>query len=277
MTEPIPLHVDIKGRGFPILCLHGHPGSARSMSVFTDHLSSRFRTFAPDLRGYGKSTYKGRFEMEDHIKDLTNLLDTYELNKCLLLGWSLGGILALELILSDPQRFQGMILIASAARPLGNHPPVTNSDLLLTAMAGIINFFAPANSWNIEILGKRSLLRYLFGQHNQSAYTYLHQHGTPAYLKTFPNANAALSRALSKGYDRLAVLDRITVPCLVMAGQDDRHITSYSSQETAGRLPQCQWICYPDTAHLFPWEIPSQVLKDLDAWLDSSFTGLHDH
>jgi proline iminopeptidase len=211
--------------------------------------------------------------MEDHIKDLTALLDTYELNKCLLLGWSLGGILALELILSDPQRFQGMILIASAARPLGNHPPVTNSDLLLTAMAGIINLFLPANSWNIKILGKRSLFRYLFSQHNESAYTYLNRHGTSAYLQTSPEANAALSRALSKGYNRLAALEGITVPCLVLAGEKDCHITSYSSQETAERLPYCQWLSYPNTAHLFPWEIPGQVLKDIDAWLDREIIG----
>jgi proline iminopeptidase len=44
------LSVDIQGKGFPILCLHGHPGSGGSLSVFTHHLSQRFQTIAPDLR-----------------------------------------------------------------------------------------------------------------------------------------------------------------------------------------------------------------------------------
>ncbi|MEM1311574.1 MAG: alpha/beta fold hydrolase, partial [Cyanobacteria bacterium P01_H01_bin.153] len=49
------LQVEKQGAGYPILCLHGHPGSGRCMNVFTEHLSQRFTTIAPDLRGYGDS------------------------------------------------------------------------------------------------------------------------------------------------------------------------------------------------------------------------------
>ena len=51
------LNTEIKGQGQPILCLHGHPGSAASMSVFTNYLSQQYQTITPDLRGYGKSCY----------------------------------------------------------------------------------------------------------------------------------------------------------------------------------------------------------------------------
>ena len=56
------LNVEIRGQGYPILCLHGHPGSAASMSVFTDVLSQKYQTIAPDLRGYGKSRHRGNFD-----------------------------------------------------------------------------------------------------------------------------------------------------------------------------------------------------------------------
>ncbi|PHK35039.1 alpha/beta hydrolase, partial [Nostoc linckia z18] len=47
-TSAANLNVYIQGQGFPILALHGHPGSGRSLSVFTNHLSKRYKTFAPD-------------------------------------------------------------------------------------------------------------------------------------------------------------------------------------------------------------------------------------
>jgi proline iminopeptidase len=49
-TAAARLNVYIQGQGFPILGLHGHPGTGRSLSVFTNHLSKRYKTFAPDLR-----------------------------------------------------------------------------------------------------------------------------------------------------------------------------------------------------------------------------------
>jgi pimeloyl-ACP methyl ester carboxylesterase len=264
------LNVKIKGKGYPILCLHGHPGSAQSLSVFTDHLSKRFQTLAPDLRGYGKSRPNGHFEMRDHLTDLTDLLDRLNIDRCLLLGWSLGGILALELAIDNPQRFSGLISIASAAYPRGNHPPVSWQDLLFTGVAGIINHFNPGWQWNIEVFGKKSLFRYLMHQQTPQAYRYVASDGVAAYLQTSNAAQKALSQALRSRYNRLEDLKKIDIPCLVLAGAEDRHITASSSLETAQHLKNCQWKCYPNTAHLFPWEIPSQVLKDLDAWLETN-------
>lgn len=269
MTQisPFPLNVEIKGQGYPILCLHGHPGSSKSLSVFTDHLAQQYQTFAPDLRGYGNSRYQGKFKMQDHLTDLTALLDQYQIKECWLLGWSLGGILALELALANPERFKGLILIASAARPFGNHPPIRWYDLVFTGISGLINAVKPGWQWNIDTFGKRSLFRYLITQQTPQAYNYIASYGTPAYLQTSRAAEKALFEALGLGYNRLKDLELLQMPCLVLAGADDRHITSRSSQETAEHLKNCIWKCYPDTAHLFPWEIPEQVLNDIDHWL----------
>ncbi|HEY9737164.1 MAG TPA: alpha/beta hydrolase, partial [Trichocoleus sp.] len=76
---PMRLYTRSQGQGYPILCLHGHPGSSQSMAVFTDHLSNspygRYRTLAPDLRGYGSSRVHEPFMMTDHLEDLAELLD----------------------------------------------------------------------------------------------------------------------------------------------------------------------------------------------------------
>ncbi|MGF1540931.1 MAG: alpha/beta fold hydrolase [Pleurocapsa sp.] len=263
------LNLQIKGKGYPILCLHGHPGSGASMSVFTNPLSRQYQTIAPDLRGYGRSHFKGNFQMEDHLDDLQQLLDRYQIDDCLLLGWSLGGILALELALAFPQRFKGLILIASAAYPRSSHPKINWQDLLFTGVAGIVNYFKPGWQWNINTFGKRSLFRYLVQNQTPPTYHYLAKQGLPAYFKTSAAANRALSQALGRGYNRQQDLHRIKIPCLVLAGESDRHIVPLASQETAQNLPNCQCKVYPNTAHLFPWEIPDLVLSDIEQWLNS--------
>ena len=263
------LNVDIKGQGFPILCLHGHPGSSQTMSVFTNHLQQKYQTIAPDLRGYGDSPAEASFLMRDHLNDLEILLNRLAIDECLLLGWSLGGILALELALKFPQRFKGLILIASAAHPRSSHPTVKWQDLCYTGIAGIVNYLKPGWQWNIDTFGKRSLFRYLICQQTPTAYKYLAKEGTPAYLKTSKAAEKALTKAIAEGYNRLEDIQDLALPVLVLAGEEDLHITATASRETAQKLRYCQWKCYPQTAHLFPWEIPERVLEDIDQWLKS--------
>ncbi|NJP11159.1 MAG: alpha/beta hydrolase [Leptolyngbyaceae cyanobacterium RU_5_1] len=263
----VRLNVSVQGNGFPILCLHGHPGSGRSLSVFTQHLSKRFQTISPDLRGYGNSQTSTNFEITDHLTDLEALLHQYQIQRCLVLGWSLGGILALEMALRLPQHVTGLILIATAARPWGNHPPISWQDNLYTGLASILNRLNPGWQWNIDTFGQRSLYRYLIQRHTPATYHYLAQEAMPAYLQTSRQATRALSNALKRGYNRLPDIDKIQCPCLVLAGACDRHITAASSQETAHHLPNAEWHCYPTTAHLFPWEVPNQVLADIDNWL----------
>lgn len=263
----LQLAVETKGAGYPIVCLHGHPGSGRCMSVFTDHLSQRFCTIAPDLRGYGNSRVQSDFDMSDHLVDLKNLLDRLQIDRCLLLGWSLGGILAMELALQMPERISGLILLATAARPRSNHPPISWEDNLYTGIASIVNKLQPGWDWNIETFGKRSLYRYLMQQHTATAYQYIADAAITAYLQTSPFATRSLNKSLQAGYNRLAELHRLNCPSLVLAGADDRHITAQSSLETAQALPNSQAYCYPNTAHLFPWEIPGQMLADIDRWL----------
>ncbi len=263
------LNIELKGKGYPILCLHGHPGSSRTMSIFTDHLCQKYQTITPDLRGYGKSRSQGNFEMKTHLNDLQNLLNQRQIECCLLLGWSLGGILALELALANPERFTGLILVASAARPRSSHPRVTWQDLAYTGLAGIINYIKPGWLWNINNLGKRSLFRYLITNHTAQAYGYLAREGVPAYWQTSMAAHRALSGAISKGYSCLDSLHKISFPCLILSGECDRHITAESSEETSRHLKDSKSICYPNTAHLFPWEMPEQVRQDISQWLES--------
>ena len=263
------LHTENSGpdSGNPVLCLHGHPGSGRAMSVFTGPLAAMgFRTYAPDLRGYGRSKTKVAFEMTRHLDDLEELLARFSIDQCLVLGWSLGGILSMELALRRPAAVQGLVLIGTAARPRGSHPPISLSDNVMTGLAGFVNWMSPG-SWGAIALGKHSLFRYLVCNHTPVAYRYLASEGAPAVIKMSRYADAALSRAIRAGYNRVPDLRSLTMPSLMLCGECDRHITADSSLETAKALPNCNAHCYPQTAHLFPWEIPEKMNTDIHQWL----------
>ncbi|MEM6450667.1 MAG: alpha/beta hydrolase [Cyanobacteria bacterium P01_D01_bin.105] len=282
-------------RSCPVLCLHGHPGSGAAMSVFTDALTAAgFDTYSPDLRGYGKSQTKYPFEMTSHLDDIEALLTEHNIKQCLVLGWSLGGILTLELALRRPEMVRGMILVATAARPRGSHPPISLWDNVITGVTGVLNvalhFIAsnpvapgsmtsgsiasssttsnvePMGGW-VRSLGKKSLFRYLIQQHTPVAYQYLAKQGAPALIRMSRQADAALSRAIRAGYSRVPDIKALEMPALMLCGECDRHITAKSSLETARALPNCETRCYPNTAHLFPWEIPDMVNADIQHWL----------
>ncbi|MGB3136670.1 MAG: alpha/beta hydrolase, partial [Nodosilinea sp.] len=110
--------------------------------------------------------------------------------------------------------------------------------------------------------------RYLLRQHTSQAYRRLAKEGFSAYLGTSTQANQALNRALARRYNRIPDLGAIAVPSLVLCGAQDCHITAQASLETADHLPAAESHCYPNTAHLLPWEIPDQMLQDIHHWLD---------
>lgn len=263
------LHTEVLGpdKGYPALCLHGHPGSGRAMEVFALPLAEMgFRTYAPDLRGYGRSRTQSPFDMTRHLDDLEELLAQHSIERCLVVGWSLGGILTMELALRRPEVVQGMVLVGTAARPRGSHPPISLMDNVMTGLAGLVNWVMPGGKGAIA-LGKKSLFRYLICNHTPAAYRYLAAEGAPAVIKMSRHADAALNRAIRAGYNRVPDLRGLTMPSLMLCGECDRHITAESSLETARALPNSKVHCYPNTAHLFPWEIPTQVNEDIRSWL----------
>jgi pimeloyl-ACP methyl ester carboxylesterase len=75
-----------------LVLVHGNLTSAISFMALIPSLTSEYTVYAPDMRGYGNSTYNKIINSHsDYADDLKLFLDALKITKCALLGWSTGG------------------------------------------------------------------------------------------------------------------------------------------------------------------------------------------
>jgi pimeloyl-ACP methyl ester carboxylesterase len=97
----------------PLLCLHGLTRNARDFADFAERFSPRFRVIALDFRGRGESAFDPqpeRYNPLTYAGDVQQLLDQLGIDRAILVGTSLGGIVAMILAAMTPDRLAGAIL-----------------------------------------------------------------------------------------------------------------------------------------------------------------------
>jgi 2-succinyl-6-hydroxy-2,4-cyclohexadiene-1-carboxylate synthase len=96
-----------------ILFLHGFTCDCQDFNPIIPLLSKSYCCLAVDLPGHGKTQVNGDetcYNMSNTAKALIQLLDDLQIDKCLLLGYSMGGRLALYMTLHFPERFEKVVL-----------------------------------------------------------------------------------------------------------------------------------------------------------------------
>jgi 2-succinyl-6-hydroxy-2,4-cyclohexadiene-1-carboxylate synthase len=109
----VDLHVEIDGDGPPLLLLHGFTGSVRSWDEIAPELASLARVIRVDLIGHGQSPSPpeaARYTLDHAVEDLLALLDHLGLSTVDLLGYSMGGRVALHFAVNAPRRLRRLIL-----------------------------------------------------------------------------------------------------------------------------------------------------------------------
>lgn len=108
----VQLHCRIAGRGEPLLLLHGLGSSSLDWERQIRVYSERFRVIAPDLRGFGYSAKPpGPYTIDLFAQDMYGLLARLDVEACHVLGYSMGGAVALQMAVNEPERLRSMILV----------------------------------------------------------------------------------------------------------------------------------------------------------------------
>ena len=101
------------GSGPPLLLLHGFTGSCVAWAPQVAAFGRCFDVVAVDLIGHGRSDAPSdpeRYRMEPAVADLVALLDRLEIARAAVLGYSMGGRVALHLALAAPERVSALVL-----------------------------------------------------------------------------------------------------------------------------------------------------------------------
>ncbi len=114
------LHTDITGQGEPLVLIHGLFGSYENLGVIARALQDKFQIINLDLRNHGRSAHSDQMNYPLMAADVIETLDALGLVQVSVLGHSMGGKVAMQLALQQPERVKKLIL--ADISPVVNEP-----------------------------------------------------------------------------------------------------------------------------------------------------------
>lgn len=253
LRDGLSMKVRVRGSGEALLLIHGFTGSGLSWGEgLISGLAQAHQVVAVDLVGHGESDFSPdpeRYRVEEMLEDLGQVLDSLSIEKARWLGYSMGGRIALAGAVLDPSRISCLILESASPGLAGEGERKARRRADEALAEGILRggmeefvdhwmglpLFATQGKLPPKV---RSLARAL-------------------KLQNRPEALAACLRGLGTGaqpsfWDSLR---DISVPALLMAGEEDRKFTQVA-EEMAEAIPGAALRLMPMAGHAIHLENP---------------------
>ncbi len=250
-------YYELHGSGDPLVIVPGLGSTGALWMPLAAALGKSFCVILPDNRGVGRSIPKrGPNTLEDFATDLVELLNHLQLPRAHVMGHSLGGVIAHQFAVDHPSRVDRLVLLSCTNR----------FSPYLREMAGLLAralHHLPRDLYlrMVELLG--------------SAPEYLDRHDDHIARKIAavcedPVPSSAITRQLCclAAHDRDDDLcARVTVPTLVIAGEQDRLIPARYAQRMAEEIPGSEFLLLPGCGHNPFEEQPDCVLSRITDFL----------
>ncbi len=246
----------IKGdRGPPLIFLHGIGGAADAWQAQLDHFAGTYRAIAWDMPGYGDSRPLPDFTFARLAGALLRLLDRLQIRSAHLVGHAMGGMIAQELLVRQPERVLSLTLVATSAafgRPDGQWQQRFVEQRLAPLERGRrLGELAP------------ELVARLVGEAADEA-------GVARAIETLAAVDETIYRAAISSlpsFDRRAELAAIKVPTLLVAGGLDRVAPPAMMARLAEQISGAHLVVLPSAGHLVPLEQPAAFNRTLQLFL----------
>jgi pimeloyl-ACP methyl ester carboxylesterase len=107
----------IQGKGPWLVLVHGAWTNHKWWRFIIPTLSRHFRILCFDLRGHGKSTkLQTPYSVKGFASDLDAIMSYFEIDECVLIGWSLGGCIAMQYCIDAPKKVKALVLISTRSK-----------------------------------------------------------------------------------------------------------------------------------------------------------------
>lgn len=269
------LHTEVRGRGPALVLLHGWGLNVRVWDGLAAALCERFRIIAVDLPGHGRSAWlPERSSLEEQAAQVSETIAAITAHYSLL-GWSLGGQIALQLAAAqrdDGARqsrpaaaLQRLVLIATTPRFVAgpDWPHGAPPERLAAQAAGLRTDYRRTVSDFLELQVRGSAggaealeqLRAALFAHGVARDPATDDGAPQGQPRQQPNTVGPHLAALARGLELLRdtdlrpLLTHIALPTLVIAGQYDRVIHPAASRALADSLPDARYVEIRRAAH----------------------------
>ena len=247
------------GKGKAVLFVHGWCMSSAVWEGQLKALSDKYRTVALDLRGHGQSGVPddGLAGFNGFAADLTGLVERLDLEKIILVGWSLGGQVVLRGLQQIRHRVSGVVLVGATPR--------------FTASVSFPHGLAPAEAEGMRIKLRRNMDRALSGFQIR-----MFSESELADAECMKRCSALLAGVAMpeqgtalEGLEALMLEDmtadvaEVACPTLVIHGSDDRICLPEASVWLEQSIKGSKRICYQGAGHAPFMTEPERFNKDL--------------
>ncbi len=255
------VHVESVGSGPPLVLLHGWALHSGLWGPLQAHLARRHRVHAIDLPGHGHSAATEPYTMATIVAAIdAAVADETPLS---VLGWSLGGAVALEWALARPGRIDRLLLVATSPRF------VAADDWPHAMAAGTLARFGD----ELRVAYRPTLQRFLSlqlhgSEHGRAALATMRKH---LFSRGEPSP-AVLERALDllAGVDLRARVPALAVPARVVSGDRDTLAPASAGRWLAAALPAASYAEIPGAAHVPFLSHPDAFTAAIDGFLDGA-------
>ena len=243
----------------PVLLLHGFTGHGESWAEAGQAFAvAGFHALAPDLLGHGRSPHPSdatRYEMAQAAADLRSQLDRSDMTAAHLLGYSMGGRLALFFALAYPERTRTLTLV-SASPGIASLTERAERRRRDDALANLIEqdgIVAFVDYW-------QSLPMWKSQQRNLSAEQ--RRQLREQRLQNNPVGLANSLRGMGTGAQPPlhSDLPALSVPTLLIVGADDGKFVTVNRRMTQ-KIPDSRMVNFPETGHAVHLERPQAFTR----------------
>ena len=245
-----------------LVMIHGTSASLHTWEPLRARLGDRYRILAYDQPGHGLT---GPHPQRDYTfrgmgSALKAVLDAETIDRAVLVGNSMGGWVAWRAAIDMPERVSALVLIDPSGEPYDEKAASNLGFRLLTSPIGrlAMQHITPRAAVKASLHDTVSVDSIVTDAMVDQYWELLRYPG---------NRQAAGDQFTAKREDVSGRLGEISVPTLILWGEEDQLIPVSSAAFFEARIPGATAIIYPGVGHLPMEEVPAEVARDIDAFL----------
>jgi pimeloyl-ACP methyl ester carboxylesterase len=259
-TDDIETHYEASGNGPPIVFIHGalsdHSAAAQQLESFSD----TYTAIAYDLRGHGNTAnpQHAPYSVDLLAEDLRAFITEMDLERPVLCGVSMGGMIAQVYASRYPDQLSGLVLADTFSPPFLSQRDRIERSSLVNTTAGLIRLVGYNRA-------KRLLL--WFGRKLERNQTTSLRPDAFSDMATADAVNAL--KAVASFHTTDIDLSSITVPTLILYGEHETSIIRRHVPTLSAQIPNSTVREVPDAGHASPWDNPEFFNSTIRAFLSN--------